>query len=1641
MSRLWRPLLQKCLPRGSVHSVFCTFNHVLWPVFPPATSTRAYMSLGPDETVNSPTLTEPVESIFSDSTAAHGHETSLDLSSGSSDSIERQPHSLAHFFAGILRPSFEDIEVAVKACVASQNSLQSLLERLSLDLSRLLQVISPSVDLTEYAQKLTNAKTRILTVYNQLQSLQVRIGALESRLSSHPPSVTQFLRSLDLTGVDFGAASQHVASCTETSGGSPLRRSKRKKLLEAASQVFPSTMPLERMSRLETLKLRDADLSEGELPSQLTHLSRLEYLSLAKNKLTHLTAIADWPAIFPRLRVLNCRRNALSAVDSIPSNIFECPNLQVIDFSCNNLTRVPRGLENASGLLVLNLSENKLTAIPEELFVQCTNLMLLDLSDNQLQTLPAHLRRCSSLQQLILSRNPLQHYPLRAVAAIKHLQVLHLSNTQRRLDNIPSELDRLEKLVDLDLSENQLNRIPEPVFQLRSLRKLDVSRNSITDLSMLTDNWPNLEYLNLSYNQLLCLPSGLTRLTKLRKLYINNNQLKFDGIPSGIGKLNDLEVFDASHNLLENIPEGLCRCGRLKRLLLSSNRLVTLPDAIHFLIENLEKFDVEDNPNLRFPERPTALQKGAGSAFYNIDFSLEAQLQLLRGGQTSDATSEATNAKDTAARIRRLRRRRFDGNVNDKDSSAVLAGMRHVANEKEAIMRRRHEDVVEEDKQISAKRWKDALTKPNLDYSEIFDQDAGLRPGVEVWVIDEFCPRRYDMEEFQGSLLDGDCYIVLETRTLESGDGFGAQGGLDWRIFYWIGKNASLDKRACSAVHAVYLRNFLGAEGQTTREEQGDESPDFLALFGGSLTVLEGAQGYTGFFHVEAKEVIVKLYRLFGQEKEMHVVSMPLTPLSLDPKYVYLIDGDSKLYVWMGSQARVLIQTRGRLLAEKIAQKERLNEAEILVESEGRESNEFLAVLLGLWKPPPLLNPNIDENDLQTTKTAGAVEADAAKRALEQERQAHKQKILTNHPKPPIVEKKPDPPRDFIPLDWKSPRPIVYDVKLGRGYLELLQTELPTGQLTRALLQSQNVYLVDCGGELYVWMGKKSAKFLRYAGFKLAQELMDMMPRGFYGGAESSLIAELISNCSTTLKRPAPQLCPEGAESQIFRTHFVDWEPAMAVDFTRTARSIAERGSDLNVIFERDKMKTDLRALLAPRDSALGWDEAMQLMQELNHELFEPMELNADFSHGSPTPSLQQFILDRDWVPVEPQWFGHFFNKDSYIVIARYWDDEDPSEAGGDPPSGAGPEKQQTRQHEASADVEPNSAPSAADFLSGASSDIDAASDCDPNAGGGELDSPSRTVVYFWQGREASDLAWLRFNFSLRKDMEARLSRNPRPDGQPLKVEFKRVRQQQEDLYFLAHFMRRMVIHSGHYRDRDTPERQNAVQLYHLRMNGNPIATRCIEASPLVLPTLHHRVKPTPTSLNSCFSYICRIPASKLESCAAAPSSGRDQVYIWVGDHAHEGDEPLLEAICHQIYSATKTEVLSISEGGENEAFWNALGGKRSYDKNADYMNYARLFRLSNDAGYFSASEKCADFCQDDLINDDVMMLDTGDQVYLWLGKRTSDVEVKLSLQAAKLYKENMARPPHSLSLTSLTTLYATLSIYLSTLLTAGSSP
>ena len=60
-----------------------------------------------------------------------------------------------------------------------------------------------------------------------------------------------------------------------------------------------------------------------------------------------------------------------------------------------------------------------------------------------------------------------------------------------------------------------------------------------------------------------------------------------------------------------------------------------------------------------------------------------------------------------------------------------------------------------------------------------------------------------------------------------------------------------LDKKACSAIHAVNLRNLLGAECRTQREEMGDESDEFLDVFENGISYIAGGRTASGFYTVE----------------------------------------------------------------------------------------------------------------------------------------------------------------------------------------------------------------------------------------------------------------------------------------------------------------------------------------------------------------------------------------------------------------------------------------------------------------------------------------------------------------------------------------------------------------------------------------------------------------------------------------------------------------------------------------------------------------------------------------------------------------------------------------------------------------------
>uniref|UniRef100_A0AAX7UNZ4 Gelsolin-like domain-containing protein n=1 Tax=Astatotilapia calliptera TaxID=8154 RepID=A0AAX7UNZ4_ASTCA len=1179
------------------------------------------------------------------------------------------------------------------------------------------------------------------------------------------------------------------------------------------------------MSSLRWLKLNRTGLCY--LPEELASLQKLEHLSVSHNNLTTLHGELS---SLPNLRAVVARANNLKN-SGVPDDIFQLDDLSVLDLSYNQLTEIPRDLENSKNMLVLNLSHNSIDSIPNQLFINLTDLLYLDLSDNKLDSLPPQMRRLVHLQTLILNNNPLMHAQLRQLPAMVALQTLHLRNTQRTQSNMPTSLEGLTQLADVDLSCNDLTRVPECLYSLSSLKRLNLSSNQISELSLCIDQWTQLETLNLSRNQLTSLPSAICKLSKLKKLYLNSNKLDFDGVPPGVGKLSNLTEFMAANNNLELIPEGLCRCGKLKKLVLNKNRLVTLPEAIHFLTD-LEVLDVRENPNLVMPPKPV----DRAAEWYNIDFSLQNQLRLAGASPaTVAAAGGGASPRDPMARRMRLRRRKDCS--QDDQAKQVLKGMSDVAHEKKNL--EENGDLKYGD--LKVRRWDKSLEKPQLDYSEFYMEDVGQIPGVTVWQIENFIPLQVD-EALHGKFYEADCYIILKTYLDDN-------GALNWQIFYWIGQEATLDKKAGSAIHAVNLRNFLGAECRTIREEMGDESDEFTAVCRNIKTTTRTC---VSSYSLECFHVFIRLYRVYGK-KNIKLESVPVKASSLDPRFVFLLDSGLEIFIWRGANATLSATTKARLFAEKINKNERKGKSEIITLMHNQEPP-------GFWE------------------TLGGQPEEIKKHV----------------------------PDDFTPI-----RPKLYKVGLGLGYLELPQINyklsvehkdhkvkldvLPELRLLQSLLDTKCVYILDCWSDVFIWIGRKSPRLVRAAALKLGQELCSMLHRPKHACVTRNL---------------------EGTECQVFKSKFKNWDDVLKVDYTRAAETVQQKdnlqGKVKKDAEQKDQMKADLTALFLPRQPPMPLTEVTT-----QYKSFWGCNAGIDFKDEEKPHFTGDFLcFVRYWVPVE-------------------YEDEEKEKKEGEQGAGGDGEEEDKQPEE--------------DF---------------------------QCVVYFWQGRQASNMGWLTFTFSLQKKFESLF---------PGKLQVVRMTQQQENLKFLSHFKRKFIIHKGK-RKQNTDSAQPS--LYHIRTNGSALCTRTIQ------------IGTDSGNLNSEFCYILKVPFESTDN--------QGIVYTWVGRAADPDEGKLAEDIMNSMFDDTYSKQV-INEGEEPENFfWVGIGSQKPYDEDAEYMKHARLFRCSNEKGYFSVSEKCSDFCQDDLADDDIMLLDNGKEVYMWVGTQTSQVEIKLSLKACQVYIQHM---------------------------------
>ncbi|XP_015260382.1 PREDICTED: villin-1-like isoform X2 [Cyprinodon variegatus] len=127
--------------------------------------------------------------------------------------------------------------------------------------------------------------------------------------------------------------------------------------------------------------------------------------------------------------------------------------------------------------------------------------------------------------------------------------------------------------------------------------------------------------------------------------------------------------------------------------------------------------------------------------------------------------------------------------------------------------------------------------------------------------------------------------------------------------------------------------------------------------------------------------------------------------------------------------------------------------------------------------------------------------------------------------------------------------------------------------------------------------------------------------------------------------------------------------------------------------------------------------------------------------------------------------------------------------------------------------------------------------------------------------------------------------------------------------------------------------------------------------------------------------------------------------YLWYGKGCSGDERMMATEMSDRLFRQYKEVVM---EGQEPNEFWAALGGKAPYasDKRLereDPIHAPRLFECSNQTGRFRITE-VYDFEQSDLDEEDVMLLDTWEEIFLWVGQFANETETKEAWNSAHEY-------------------------------------
>jgi gelsolin len=237
---------------------------------------------------------------------------------------------------------------------------------------------------------------------------------------------------------------------------------------------------------------------------------------------------------------------------------------------------------------------------------------------------------------------------------------------------------------------------------------------------------------------------------------------------------------------------------------------------------------------------------------------------------------------------------------------------------------------------------------------------------------------------------------------------------LHWDIHFWLGEHTTQDEAGTAAYKTVELDDRLGGAPVEHREVMGYESTLFLQYFHDNIRIMSGGVE-TGFRHVKPEEYRPRLLHIKGKKK-VRCLEVNRVAASLNSGDCFLLDLGLKILQWNGSKSGGIERNKAGSLARAMDD-ERGGKAEVVVLQEGEEEAIFWDNLQGGKGP------------VKSAEHGGA----------DDDEHQHDKKLF----------------------------------RLSDASGSMKFTEIKP--ISRAALDSKDVFIYDVGNEVFTWVGKAAS--------------------------------------------------------------------------------------------------------------------------------------------------------------------------------------------------------------------------------------------------------------------------------------------------------------------------------------------------------------------------------------------------------------------------------------------------------------------------------------------------------------------------------------------------------------------------------------